>query len=76
MKRAALFAGLCCSCVALRERPAREQPACVYVGDTQFNPRAPFLEVDTAGPVTIIGVHQQDSYLVVRDRRLFRCTAR
>jgi hypothetical protein len=74
--RLALLLALCSACAALREQE-RSQPRaeCVYVCETRFNPRSPFLEVDTFGPTSIYGVARHDSYLVVRERHLFRCTA-
>ena len=71
--RCALLIALCCSCAALRSQPMPEAE-CKYVGEAQYNPRLPLAETDTFGPSSVLGVHRSESYLIVQNHHVFRCT--
>jgi hypothetical protein len=73
MRRALLLALVCCGCAAVRQEKTMVT-RCAYVEDTS-DPRALVNELDSFGPATVVWMHRDPSYLVVRDGQLFRCTS-
>jgi len=74
MKRVMLLALVCCGCAAARQQATRDVE-CVYAGEAGNPKTAPLVETETFGPSTVIWLHDEASYLIVRDRHLYRCPA-